>query len=107
MELLTFEEQLEEYWKFAKECFDTKPFEAVFGLMREVKELEKEIQINEFLNKEELEEFSDIQFYLIYILRKRGYSIKDLILSMNQKLEVLKTRKWEKDETGCYSHIKD
>lgn len=110
---MTFEQMFDKYWEFADKQFDTTPAQATNGLIREAKELEREFNpmigdkeqsFKEFTDSV-LEESADVQFYLLYILKRSGFNYKDFINAMDKKLEVLKTRTWKKDETGCYSHV--
>jgi len=104
---MTFTEIFYKYWEFAEKTFDTSETEALIGLKREIKELEDLWSNSLSIDVDhELEEMADIQFYLWYVIKKSGYNLDEFINAMEQKLEVLKTRKWKKDETGCYSHIK-
>lgn len=107
---ISFEEMIERYWAFAEKTFDTLPWQATFGLVREAKELNEcanaHLTFEEGSTELELEEASDVMFYLIYFLKKSGFTMSQFIEAMDSKLEVLKKRKWKKDETGCYSHVK-
>ena len=106
---MNFEQMFDKYWEFAEKTFDTKSHEATKGLIREAKELDfefnKEWDDPEFEIKS-LIEITDVLFYTIYILKRQGFTYEQLIPVMNKKLEILKTREWIKDETGCYSHKK-
>jgi hypothetical protein len=105
---MTFEEMFEKYWEFAQKAFDTKANEAIKGLMREAEELDLEYNYTDrVIHENRLEEIVDCQFYLLYVLRKSGYTYGDFIAAMDNKLKVLNDRKWKKDETGCFSHIKE
>lgn len=102
-----FENLFDDYWEFSSKKFDTKPYDATKGLLREAQELKDIIDLGSDVPEFELEEMADVLFYLIYILKRSGYDYSNLLVAAYDKLEILKTRKWKQDETGCYSHIKD
>lgn len=101
---MTFEYIAEFYKDFALKKFDTESYNAVLGLIREAKELHYEL-VNNTEKNFKLIEMADVQFYLLYCLYKEGFTLEDLISSMDVKLSILKNRKWKQNPDNTYSHI--
>ena len=62
---------------------------------------------------EAIEDTSDIMEYVDCLLAlyaaayKAGFTYEDMVKSSNDKIEILKQRKWMVREDGIYQHIKD
>jgi hypothetical protein len=62
---------------------------------------------------EAIEDTSDIMEYVDCLLAlyaaayKAGFTYEDMVKSSNDKMEILKQRKWMIREDGIYQHIKD
>lgn len=62
---------------------------------------------------EAIEDISDIMEYVDCLLAlyaaayKAGFTYEDMVKSSNDKIEILKQRKWMVREDGIYQHIKD
>lgn len=92
-------------WQWQSKTFDTSPIESVSGLIVEAKELEKDIQIGS-PKEMVLEEGADVMMYLLYIIRKMGYTLDEFIEAFRMKLDKNLTRKWKKRKDGCFQHQK-
>ncbi len=105
---MKFKEIFEQYWKWAESTFNTSATEAVKGLKREVDELSYELNSDYGHDITDiLEESADVLFYVFYIVNKVGGDFEQLKNAMDIKLEQNIVRRWEKDETGCFSHVKE
>lgn len=93
------------------------PISSSKGLQREAKELQEALEKplsgeyygeeeHDKLQKEVQMEYADCLMYLIDSARRYGYSIDDLFLFMDEKLQINLKRNWKINEDNSYSHIK-
>lgn len=102
---VTFEALVKRYEEWALKVFDTTPAAACEGLKREADELKKDIEENRPAERC-LIEAADVLCYLIYILRRKGWTLEQLYAAMNIKIEINSRRNWSKNMDGTYSHVK-
>lgn len=99
---VSFEEIFERVWKWQEKTFDTSSRDACLGLKEELEELEMAMDFGDTEN--ELPEISDCFHYLIYIIRKRGYTFEQTKEAIIKKLEINEKREWVAKGNGCYQH---
>ncbi len=99
---MTTEELFDEIWKWQSETFDTTSADAVNGLIKEAEELKESLLGFDSVN--DLIEMADVFQYLVYIIKKRGYTFENFKGAVSYKLEINKARNWKLRDDGCYQH---
>lgn len=105
-----FGEAVDNYWAVASKLFNTSALNSTYHLLREVKELRQDLKLDgtrlEVTKEKKLEEMADVQFLLLYVMKRSGFCLEDLIKAMDKKLDIIKTREWIKLGDGTYQHVK-
>lgn len=101
-----FETIAKEHIEFTTATFtEATALSSIYKLQAETEELKAELS-NKFNTIELITEYADCFFCLIDSAARCGLSIDHIISSMEQKLEINKSRKWKKNPDNSYSHIK-
>jgi hypothetical protein len=93
---------METFLNMGKFSVEVMPDATSIGHLRKLKkEADEAIE-----DPKDIFEYADCLLALFAAAYKSGFSFEDLAIASEQKLEILKTRKWKKTDDGLYQHIK-
>lgn len=102
---MTFEQIFKDYWDWAK-IFDTSPEEACNGIIKESMELKDCLRFPDtYTDMDKRLEVADVFMYIMYVAKKSGMNLPDIIKSIQEKLIINRERQWIKTKDGTYRHI--
>lgn len=102
---MTFEQIFNDYWEWAK-MFDTSAEEACNGVIKEAMELQDCLRFPDtYTDMEKRMEVADVFMYIMYVAKKSGMELPDIIKSIKEKLIINRKRQWRKTEDGTHRHI--
>jgi hypothetical protein len=103
--LPSLETILEATWEWQEETFDSSAEDSTSGVIREAKELRGAF-INREAKEAKLTEATDVIMFLLYAIKKSGYTIDELKLAFIKKLKENRLREWKKNSDNTFSHVK-
>lgn len=103
----TFEQLYLEFGHWTEEVLpEAGPVEHIIHGKKEMDELKAELQKDVgFTYSKTAEEFADCFMCLMGAAYKRGLTSENVLIAIQRKFEVNKTRKWKLNPDNTYSHI--